>query len=92
MKRVMIGLLGVALLLGVKFFNKSSDSRSVKAHVLELCEGDKRCLQSVQAHFDACFDSSYKMGGRRRASHLETGALVQCLNSRAGQSYFVSSK
>jgi hypothetical protein len=92
MNRVVVGLLGVALLFGVKFFNKSSDSRAVKARLLELCESDTRCVQSVEAHFDACFESSYKLGGRRKASHLEAGQMVQCLNSRSGQSYFASAK
>lgn len=92
MKRVLVGLLGVGLLFGVKFFNKSSDSKAVKAHLVSLCEGEAKCVQSVEAHFETCFDSSYKIGGRRRASHLETGDLVQCLNGRAGQSYFASAK
>ena len=92
MNRVVVGLLGLAILFGVKFFNKSSDSKAVKAHLVSLCEGERKCVQSVEAHFDACFDGSYKLGGRRRASHLETGELVQCLNRRAGQPYFASAK
>jgi hypothetical protein len=92
MKRVGVGLLGIALLFGMKFFNKSSDSKAVRARLVELCEGDTRCVQSVQAHFESCFDAAYKLGGRRQASHLETNELVQCLNSRAGRSYFASAK
>jgi hypothetical protein len=92
MNRVVVGLLGVALLFGVKFFNKSSDSRAIKARLVELCESDKRCVQSVEAHFEACFESSYKLGGRRKASHLEADELVQCLNRRSGQPYFASAK
>ena len=92
MKRLAVGILGVAILFGVKFFNKSSDGKAVKAQLIALCEGDARCTQSVEAHFEACFDSAYKMGGRRRASQLEAGQLAQCLNSRAGKSYFASAK
>jgi hypothetical protein len=92
MKRVAVGVLGVAILFGLKFFNRSSDGKAVKAQLIELCEGDVKCAQSVQAHFDACFDSAYKMGGRRRASHLEAEQLVECLNSRSGQPYFASAK
>ena len=92
MNRVVVGLLGVTILFGMKFFNKSSDSKAVKAHVVSLCEGDTKCVQSVEVHFEACFDSSYKLGGRRKASHLEAGELVQCLNSRSGRSYFASAK
>lgn len=92
MNRAVIALLGVAILFGVKFFNKSSDSKAVKAHVVSLCDGEKKCVQSVEAHFQACFDATYKLGGRRNASHLDTGELAQCLNSRAGQSYFASAR
>lgn len=92
MKKVGIGLLGVALLFGMRFFNKSSDSKAVKARLVALCESDTRCVQSVDAHFESCFEAAYRLGGRRQSSHLETGALVQCLNSRAGQSYFASAK
>jgi hypothetical protein len=92
MKRAAIGILGVAILFGVKFFNKSSDGKAVKAQLVALCEGDAKCTQSVEAHFDACFDSAYKLGGRRRSSHVESGQLVECLNSRAGRPYFASAK
>ena len=92
MNRVVVGLLGIAILLGVKFFNKSSDSKAVKAHLVSMCEGEAKCVQSVEAHFDTCFDANYRLGGRRQASHLETKELVQCLNSRAGHSYFASAK
>lgn len=92
MKRVAVGLLGVALLFGMKFFNKSSDSRAVKARLVALCESDARCVQSVEAHFESCFEAAYKLGGRRKSSHLESGELVRCLNSRAGESYFASAK
>ena len=92
MNRVVVGLLGVALIFGLKFFNKSSDSKAVKARLVALCESDARCVQSVDAHFESCFESAYKLGGRRKASHLETNQLVECLNSRAGQSYFASAK
>jgi hypothetical protein len=92
MNRAVIALLGVAILFGVRFFNKSSDSRAVKAHLVSLCEGQSKCMQSVEAHFEACFDATYKLGGRRQASRLDTGELAQCLNSRAGQSYFASAR
>ena len=92
MGRVAVAVLGIAIIVGLKFYNKSSDGKAVKAQLLEVCEGDAKCVQSVQAHFDACFESAYKMGGRRRASHLEAEQLVQCLNTRAGQPYFASAK
>ena len=91
MKRLAVGLLGAALLLGLKFYNKNSDAKEIKARLVELCEGDTRCTQSVEANFESCFDSSYKMK-RRGGSTLETDQLVRCLNTASGKSYFASSK
>jgi hypothetical protein len=89
--RVVMGVLAVALVIGMKFFNKSSDSSEVKAHLVKLCEGDSACVKAVETHFDGCFESSYKMGGRRTAARLEADQLVQCLNRKAGEPYFSAS-
>jgi hypothetical protein len=91
-KRVIVGLLGAAALLGMKFYNKSADHTAVKARLVELCKGDSRCLQSVETNFEACFEQSYKMGGRRKAAQLDTDQFTSCLNSRSGRAYFSASK
>jgi hypothetical protein len=88
MNRLLVGLLGVGLVLGLKYYNRSSAATDVKAHLVQLCEGESGCLSAVEHNFDGCFEQAYKMGGRRQASHLESGELVQCLNDKGRKSYF----
>jgi hypothetical protein len=87
-KRLAGALVAVVAILGMKFYNKASAHDDVKARLVELCEGDAACESAVAAHYDACFDASYKMGGRRTASRLDLGALVSCVNQKSGESYF----
>jgi hypothetical protein len=49
-------------------------------------------VRTVETHFDSCFESAYKMGGRRRASRLDADQLAQCLNSKGGQPYFTTAE
>jgi hypothetical protein len=88
MKRLLVGLVVVAGVFGMKFYNKSSDHDEVRARLVELCAGDERCLGSVETHFEGCFESSYKLGGRRQSAHLDADGFVSCMNSRAGKPYF----
>jgi hypothetical protein len=88
MKRLLIGVVTVAALLGMKFYNKASAHDKVRARLVELCEGEAQCLAAVETHFDSCFEQSYKMGGRHRSASLNFDAFVSCMNSRAGKPYF----
>ena len=81
-------VIGIALVVGIKFYNKSSSSAEVKQHMVKLCAGDQGCEAAVNANFDACFAEAYKMGGRRQSSRLEGEKLVECLNSRSGKPHF----
>lgn len=87
-KRLAGAVLGVMAVLGMKFYNKASAHDDVKARLVELCEGDAQCQAAVATHYEACFDSSYKMGGRRQSSSLDLKTLVRCVNTRAGEEYF----
>lgn len=87
-KRLAGAVFAVVAILGMKFYSKASAHDDVKARLVELCEGDAGCQSAVAAHYDACFDASYKMGGRRRASKLDVDALVACVNRAAGEPYF----
>jgi hypothetical protein len=78
----------IVAVLGMKFYGKASAHDDVKARLVELCESDTGCLSAVEAHYDACFDGSYKMGGRRSSSKLDVDALVACVNEAAGEPYF----
>ncbi len=86
-KRVLFGVLAGVVALGVKFYNKSTDSQELKTHLVSLCAGDSRCVQSVETNFQACFDQAYKVGGRHTASRLESDEFVACMNNR-GATYF----
>jgi hypothetical protein len=90
-KRLLAGLVAAAALIGMKFYNKASTHDDVKARLVELCAGDAECQAAVNTHFEACFESSYKMGGRRQSSRLDVDAFVKCVNTKAGQPYFVAS-
>lgn len=87
-KRLAGAVFAVVAILGMKFYSKASAHDDVKARLVELCEGDAGCQSAVAAHYDACFDTSYKMGGRRSASKLDVDALVACVNRAAGEPYF----
>ena len=88
MKRLAGALVAVVAIVGMKFYNKASAHDDVQARLVELCAGDAACQTAVRTHYDACFDASYKMGGRRQSSTLDAGALVKCVNARAGEDYF----
>jgi len=88
MKRLAGALVAIVAIVGMKFYSKASAHDNVQAQLIQLCEGDNACQTAVRTHYDACFDSSYKMGGRRQSSKLDESALVKCVNSRAGEDYF----
>ena len=88
MKRLAGAVVAVVAIVGMKFYNKASAHDDVQARLIELCEGDDACQTAVSTHYEACFDASYKMGGRRQASKLDLNTLVKCVNSRSGEEYF----
>jgi len=86
-KRVVFGVLAGILALGMKFYNKSTDAKDLKAHLVSLCADNAQCVQSVDTNFEACFDSAYKLGGRHQASHIASDEFIACMNNR-GTTYF----
>jgi hypothetical protein len=88
MRRLAGAVVAVVAILGMKFYNKASTHDDVKARLVELCAGDDACQAAVRQHYEACFEASYKLGGRHQSSQLDTPALVKCVNSRAGEDYF----
>lgn len=88
MNRIAGALVAVIAIVGMKVYSRVSAHDDVQARLVELCAGDAACQTAVAAHFDACFEASYKMGGRRQSSSLDEQALVTCVNSRAGEDYF----
>ncbi len=88
MKSIAGALVAIIAIVGMKFYNKASAHDDEQARLIELCEGDAECQAAVKAHYEACFDSAFKMGGRRQSSKLDVNALVACVNSKAGEDYF----
>jgi hypothetical protein len=88
MKRLAGALVAIVAIVGMKFYNKASAHDNVQSQLIQLCAGDDACQTAVRTHYEACFDASYKMGGRRSSSKLDADTLVKCINSRAGEEYF----
>jgi hypothetical protein len=86
--RVLGVILIIAVVVGLKFYNRSSSHDEAKARLLEVCEGDAGCIKAVEQHYERCFEASYKMGGRRQSSKFDLNKLVGCLNDASGETYF----
>jgi hypothetical protein len=87
-KQLMFGLMAAAVLLGLKVYNKGQSHDNMKADLIKMCESEKPCIKAVNKHFDSCFDSAYKTGGRRKADSFNQGQFLSCFNQRAGKTYF----
>ena len=75
-------------ILGYKFYNKASTAKAVQQEMISVCSIDQDCANAVNQHFKSCFDASYSMGSRRRASSLDTEKLASCINSNSGVEFF----
>jgi hypothetical protein len=91
MNRLLGALLTIALVFGVRFYNKQSAAKEVKARLTTLCEGDSSCVASVDANFDACFDEAYSMAQKKQNEQQVAQSLVTCLNMRSDEPYFTAS-
>jgi hypothetical protein len=80
-------LLGVAAILGMKFYSKASAHEDVKSRLVSLCAADAECVADVRKHYDACFEAAYEAEGGA-GSRLDVDALVRCVNTRSGVPYF----
>ena len=88
MRRIGVWAIALLAIVGFKFWNRNSDEKKFHKEMVELCEGDPECIEAVETHFDVCFSDSYSMGGRRRAAHLDVQKMVDCINQKAGKTYF----
>lgn len=81
-------MIGVVAAFGFKFHSKASTAKEVKQEMIAVCSSDQDCTKAVNTHFKSCFDNSYRMGSRRRASSLDTQKLAGCINSNSGVEFF----
>jgi hypothetical protein len=84
LKKTLVIFVVVLIVIGVKFWNKSSSYHDVKAQMLEFCRGTTQCEATLSENFDTCFNSHYDMGSKRRSGGLDQSAFVQCINKHAG--------
>jgi hypothetical protein len=91
-RRLGSAAIGISVLLGIKFYDKSSTHDAMRAKLEILCEKDSKCLSAVGKNFDACFDKSYSMGNRHSAGSLKTDAFFACFNKRSGAQLFTANE
>jgi hypothetical protein len=88
-RRIGGSVFGIALVLGLKFYNKGATHDEVRAQLLDVCgKRDKPCVSAVKKHFDACFADNYDIGTSRNAGHLNEDAFLRCFNERSGTPVF----
>lgn len=81
-------VIAVAAVAGLKVWNKSQAHAAIKSELVELCDGEGRCVAAVEQHFDECFEEAYDVGSRHRAAELDAWGLADCLNEEAGTPLF----
>ena len=89
---VLVIIVVIAAIVGWKFYNKSQDKTEIKAQLVEVCDKEDACIKAVEEHYSACFDDSYKMGGRREGSSIDGAKLANCINTKAGDNFFAYSE
>jgi hypothetical protein len=92
MNRLLGALVTIALIFGIRHYNKHSAAKEVKTKLVSLCAGDAECIASVEANFDACFEDAFSIASRREDAQRVAQSLVSCLNKRSGEEYFVASR
>jgi hypothetical protein len=88
--KIALGLVGVAVLFGFKFYQRSSSASETRAELVTICEGDAACKAAVEKHFETCHEQAYRLGGRRSSGGLNAKQLTACINTAAGEDYFAA--
>ena len=78
----------LGLLLGWKFYVKSSNGDAYKEQLINICENDLKCAANVNRNFDFCYNYHYSIGTKRRAGRLDFEKFTNCMNQRSGHNYF----
>jgi hypothetical protein len=80
LKKALGVMVVIAIVIGAKFWHKSSSYNEAKAQMLEFCKGISKCKAVFTRNFNACFHSHYDMGSRKLSSGLNHEAFRQCIN------------
>ncbi|MEL6494655.1 MAG: hypothetical protein AAFQ41_05965 [Cyanobacteria bacterium J06623_7] len=73
---------------GMKFSHQSAVAREIKMHMLDVCETDNICVQTIEDRFDSCFETHYSGGSRRNPGSLDAENMARCVNQYGGARYF----
>ena len=88
MNRIAGFIIPVALMLGFQFYHKGDARAEVKQELIEVCEYDGACTQTVDLYFEGCFEQAYTSGSRHRSAVLDMNKLLVCLNLSTGEEIF----
>jgi hypothetical protein len=88
LKKAVLVAVGVAAVMGFKFWSKIRDKADARERLTQICADDKACLSALDQHFEACFAEAYSLGGRRRAASLNNDKFLSCFNTKAGSEVF----
>ena len=88
MNRIAGFIIPVALMIGFQFYQKGDARADVKQELIEVCEYEGVCTQTVNLYFEGCFERAYTNGTKRRAAVLDMNKLLICLNLSAGEEIF----
>ena len=92
MNRLLGALMTIAVIFGMRAYNKHEAASEVKAKLTSLCGGDQPCIASVETNFDGCFESAYGVATSKDDGQKVAQSLVSCLNQKSGEEYFVASR
>lgn len=92
MNRLLGALMTIAVIFGVRAYNKHAAAAEVKTKLVSLCSGDQACIASVETNFDACFENAYGVASSKDDAQRVAQSLVSCLNQKSGEEYFVASR
>ena len=92
MNRLLGALMTLAMLVGMRAYNKHEVTSDLKARLTSLCSGDASCLASIATNFDGCFENAYGVARSKDDGQRVAQSLVSCLSQKSGEEYFVASR
>ncbi|MEL6440237.1 MAG: hypothetical protein AAFQ80_13395 [Cyanobacteria bacterium J06621_8] len=87
-KKAGVSVVIIAGVIGFKFHDKAMTAKAVQQEMISVCSVDQDCTDAVNTYFQSCFNASYSMGSRRRASSLDAERLADCINRNSGVAFF----
>jgi len=86
-KKILVAIPVAGALFAWQAYDRSSEAKSTKAEMIQMCDGEQPCVAAVEQHAEVCFKDNYKMGKR---SGIRMDDFVKCVNERSGTDFFTS--